>query len=100
MDNQPVDYLKELELSILRNGDTMPPQYVPVHRVMELDDKQCCMLWALGVRVIGDLVRTTVNTSNWSVPRSLNKANWLKKLLPKEVPRGTSTIHRGMCWRI
>ena len=71
-----VEYLKEGESSILRYGDMMPPQDVPVHRVVELDDKQCCMLWARGVRMIGDLVRTTATSSNWSVPRSLNEANW------------------------
>ena len=67
---------------------------------MELDDKQNCKLWARGVRVIGDLIKATAKGSNWSVPKSLNKDNWLKKLLPKEVPKGVTTIQEGMCWKL
>ena len=40
-----VEYLKEGELSILRHGDSKPKQDVLVDRVVELDDKQNCMLW-------------------------------------------------------
>ena len=95
-----VEYLREGQLSILRYGDALPVQDQPIGRVIELDDTQNCMLWARGVRVLGDLVRTTAAGSNWSVPTSVNKANWLKKLLPKVVPTGVATIQRGMCWRL
>ena len=91
-----VEYLKEGDLSILRHENHMPPRAVSVHGMLELNDKQCSLIWAKGVRVIGDLVRTTAYVSNWSLPRTLNKANrlanWLKKLLPKEVPLGAITI--------
>ena len=94
-----VEYLKEDDLSILRHGNSMAPQDFPVHRALTLDDKQCSWLRDRGVIVIGDFVRIKAHVSNGSFPRSLKKGNRLNKLLPKMVPLGAITIHRGMCWR-
>ena len=71
MDNSLVEYLRD----ILRHEDPLPPQDVPVHRVVKLNDKQCSVIRTRGVRVIGDLVRTTAHVSNWIQIKSLNKAN-------------------------
>ena len=95
-----VEYLKEGDLYILRHGSIMSLWDVPMHRALELDDKQCRMLWARGVRVIGYLVRTTTNGSSLKLRRNLNKLSLLQMLLPKDPPIGAITIHRGMCCRL
>ena len=48
----------------------------------------------------GGLVRTTAHTSPWVLPGSLNKLNWIKRLLPKDPSLGPIGIHRDIRWQL
>ena len=39
-----VEYLNEGGMSIMRHGDPIPPQDVPINKALNLDEKQCFKL--------------------------------------------------------